>query len=574
MKSRLPLQVLAPLVLLAFAGCAQTAERRGSLDELARDAGLPPAPLESDEANAQFHILAGEMAANRDQPELAAREFLKALEYVDDADLANRATVLAIGARDDAMAEKAARRWLALEPASMDAREVILRISLTRGDRDAAMEQARAMVTGHAGGVDEGLRHVSLLLGQLEEKHAQAAVGFMQDLAGQWPDEPAAQHALGLVALRYGQLELADQAARKALTLEPTNKEHSLLLVGVLVKRELLDEASTLVDQLVKGDPKAAELRMGYAKLLLEAGKREAARAQLQRVADLKPEMDDARFALGVLALNDRDYEVAEKHLLPLLQGERGQDAAMQLGRLEEARKRWDKAISYYSRVTSGIQSLDAVTRRASVMGRAGQLDEAQGLMRQLRENFPQLATRFYLAEGEMLLGAEANERALAMYAKALEEFPDDADLLYGRSLVYERLAQVKPAEDDLRAILKLNAEDSRAMNALGYMLVVHTSRLDEARQLITRALELTPDDAAVIDSLGWVEFREGNHRAARTLLEKAFGKVPDPEIAAHLGEVLWVLGEKDRARAIWEAALTRDPGHRVLKETMERLTR
>jgi Flp pilus assembly protein TadD len=191
-----------------------------------------------------------------------------------------------------------------------------------------------------------------------------------------------------------------------------------------------------------------------------------------------------------------------------------------------------------------------------------------------MRREMPMFGTRFFLAEGEMLLEAGAGDQALQLYQDALKEIPDDTDLLYGRSLVHERLKNIGEAEADLRRILAKDKDDARAMNALGYMLVVHTSRLDEARKLVTRALEITPEDATVIDSLGWIEYRQGKVNEARTLLQKAFDKVPDPEIAAHLGEVLWVLGEKDRARKIWEGALTRDPDHRVLKETVERLTR
>jgi Flp pilus assembly protein TadD len=139
---------------------------------------------------------------------------------------------------------------------------------------------------------------------------------------------------------------------------------------------------------------------------------------------------------------------------------------------------------------------------------------------------------------------------------------------------VHERLKNVAAAEADLRNIIAADQDDARAMNALGYMLTVHTQRLQEARTLIARALELTPDDAAVIDSMGWVEFRQGRHREALALLEKAFSKAKDPEIAAHLGEVLWTIGERERARQVWQGALTKDPEHRVLRDTVQRLDR
>jgi len=196
-----------------------------------------------------------------------------------------------------------------------------------------------------------------------------------------------------------------------------------------------------------------------------------------------------------------------------------------------------------------------------------------------MREQLPMFSDRFYAAEGEMLIDANQPEKALAMYQEALDESPDDTELLYGRSLVHEKMNHVSLAEADLRQILEAGKEDhdpekeARALNALGYMLTVHTERLNAARKLIAKAMELTPDDPAVIDSMGWVEYKMGNVKDARGLLEKAFDKLKDPEIAAHLGEVLWSQGEKDRARAVWNQGLGKDPTHRVLRDTVNRLT-
>ncbi|MBI3171606.1 MAG: tetratricopeptide repeat protein [Hydrocarboniphaga effusa] len=224
--------------------------------------------------------------------------------------------------------------------------------------------------------------------------------------------------------------------------------------------------------------------------------------------------------------------------------------------------------------MTEGDQVIDAAVHRAVLLGKLDRLEESRSLLAGMREQLPGLATRFYLAEGEILLDQGRGGEALAMYLRALNESPNNTDLLYGRSLVHERMAKTELAETDLRAILAADPDDARAMNALGYMLTVHTQRLDEARKLIARALELSPGDAAVIDSMGWVEFRLGKVQEARTLLEEAFNKAKDPEIAAHLGEVLWTLGDKERARAIWDAARVKDPEHPVLKETVERLER
>lgn len=534
----------------------------------------PVKPLSgSERASAQMHVMTGELAAGRKQPELAAREFLAALDLVDDADLAQRATALALVSGNSDLALRTARKWLALEPNEMDPREVIARFSLDQGDLGETLVQCEAIVKGHAGGEDEGMRHVALLLAQAGQKSAEASIGIMQKLVAARPKVAGAHQALGILALRFNRLDLAERSARKAQELAPETRDHALLLAGVLVREDKLEQADAIFEGLIAKDKNPAELRLGYAKVLLEAGKRDAARVQTRKALEAKPGYADALYALGVMAYNDRNYDEAESSLKQVLDSERTQDAAFQLGRVAEARKDYTSALSWYERVSSGNQAIDAAIRRGYVLVRLKRIPEAQDLMLGLRQTFPQLANRLYLAEADMLTNAEAYAQAMGVFDTALKEAPEDADLLYARSLVFERQQKIDEAEKDLRAILKHDGEDARAMNALGYMLVVHTKRLDEARKLIARALELEPDDAAILDSVGWVQYKLGKPQEARELLRKALDKLPDPEVAAHLGEVLWKLGDKEQAKTVWNEALKENPEHRVLNETVKRLT-
>jgi Flp pilus assembly protein TadD len=524
-------------------------------------------------AEAQYHVMVGELAALRRQPDLAANEFLKALDGLPDPDLAMRAASLALAAKNEPLALIAARRWQALAPDEADPREAVARLALRAGDRKEVLAQCEAIVKGHAGGIDEGFRQVAQVLSQ-EGGKKDDALAVMDQLRKKYPDQAGAFYAQSLLALRFGQVELAEQSAREALRLKPDTRETLLLLTGVLVKKGDVAGADKTINQLVKDSGNANDLRMGYARLLLDAERTDEARKQFELVLADKPDSAEARYALGLLALERQDLEAAEPQFKALLASEElKQRATYYLGRIEEVRNHPTEALKWYEQVTEGDQVIDALTRRAVTLGKLGRLDEGRALMSTMRREMPAFGTRFYLAEGEMLLDAEAGDQALTLYEQALKESPDDADLLYGRSLVHEHLKNVGGAEADLRKILDKDKDDARAMNALGYMLTVHTKRFDEARKLIQRALELSPDDAAVMDSLGWVEYRQGKVQEARTLLERAFSKAKDPEIAAHLGEVLWMLGEKDQARAVWDAALTRDPSHRVLRETVDRLS-
>ncbi|HSW12913.1 MAG TPA: tetratricopeptide repeat protein [Solimonas sp.] len=557
---------LLGLTALLLATCASAAERPVTASDR---------PFASTEANAQFHVMAGEMAANRRQPGIAAEEFLKALAITPDPELAERATQLALAARDEKLALQAAQVWLKIEPAALEAREVIARVALEQGDRTEVMTQAKAIIEGHAGGVEDGYRHVALLLSQAANERGPAAIEILRKLVEQQPTLAGAHHALALAALRFNDLPLAESAARKAMELSKNADQEVLLLVGALVRGGRLEESDALVDKLAgRSGDKAAAVRYGYSRLLLESDHRDAARNQLKKAVAADPKMEDARFALGVLAVSDREYADAEQYLKPLLEGPRAQEAALQLGRMEEGRKRWPEAMAYYGRVTTGMPALEALMRRAAVQAESGHLKEGLEALRQARSQLPPLAPRFYRAETELLMDHGRTEEALALLNEAVDEFPDDDELIYSRSLAFERNGQLPQAEKDLRKLLEQNPDDARALNGLGYMLLVNTSRVDEAAGLIRRAHELEPDDAAIIDSLGWAEYKRGRKQEALKYLQQAYDKFPDPEVAAHLGEVLWTLGEKDRARGIWDKALADDPEHRVLKETVQRLAR
>ncbi len=523
---------------------------------------------------AQVHIMAGEMAAGRNQPGVAASEFLQALDTVKDPELASRATSLALSAQDADLSLAAAKRWQQLEPNSQEAREVIARVSLLKGDPAETYRQCEAIISGVAGGVDDGFMQIARLLSLAGPAQANDAMNVMTQLVAKWPKLAAARHAMSLLALRFGKNDQAYTAAQEAIRLDPANQDHRMLMVGVLVKQGKIDQATAEFDKLAKDNPKASDLRMGYAKLLLESDQRDAARAQIRLVLKDKPDYADAHYALGVMAFNDRDFDEAEQEFKRLLNGKRGVESMYQLGRVEEARRNFAQALNWYEQVNKGEVAIDAVIRRAYVLSQVKQIDAAQSLMAQLRDELPQYEQRFYMAEGDLLVNAGEMDRALKIYDESLTALPDDIDLLYGRSLVYERTGKIDLAEKDLRAMLARDSNDARALNALGYMLTVHSDRYEEASKLISRALELTPDDAAVMDSLGWVQFKLGKKTEARAMLQKAFDKFPDPEVAAHLGEVMWSMGEKDQARELWQKAMQQSPDADALRETVDRLTK
>ncbi len=528
--------------------------------------------LGSPEAQAQYHVLAGEMAAGRQQPEMAAEEFLKALAFAPDAQLAARATALALAAGREDLALTASRKWHQIDPNSLDAREVITRLTLRAGLTDEAFEQCEAIVKDHPGGIEDGFRHVALLLSQEPDK-SDAALALMDRLVALYPKHSSAYRAKALLAQRFNHGDVAEVAAREAVKLDPTSRDAAMLLASILIKKGGVAEADGLVDGAVKNAKNAADLRLGYARLLIESNQRDAAHVQLQKVLAIEPNNGDALLALALLALEEKKLDEAEARLRDLAKlPDKQMDATYFLGRVAELRNRPEQALAQYEKVTSGNQALDALVRRATMLGKLKRMPEAREIFEQLRHQYSPLATRFYVGEGEMLIDAGQNSEALTLYNTALQQDPDDGDLLYARSLAFERLNQIDHAEADLKNLLEKAPDDARALNALGYMLTVHTNRYEEAQKLIAHAMELSPNDPAVIDSMGWLQFKQGRAKDALPLLQKAMSLLPDPEIAAHLGEVLWTLGDKEQAHSVLNGALKTAPDNALLRDTVNRL--
>lgn len=553
----------------------QAEQRQDSVTQPLPNPTPPPRPQAINRSTeAQYHVLVGELALRRDQPEVAARSFIAALRSMPDVELATRATQLALATNDEDLALEAAGHWLRLEPTAMEPREVILRVSLINGDGEQALQQARAIVQGHAGGIDDGFRYLGLLLARVPPAGSDRALSLIDLLLRDYPQQPGAHYAMAMLALQFERLSLAETAALQARELAPEAREYALLLAGVWVRQGRIDEAVALVEAQLVDQPAETrgDLRLAFARILLDANRLTPARQQLEQVLVDQPEQSEAALLLGMLALNLGDTETARARLTPLLDGDRKQDAALQLGRLAESESRWEEALAFYAGVNRGPAGLDAAIRRAVVMGRLGRTDEARALLEALRHDVPPLSVRLYLAEADILVTAGSLAAARQLYDRALAEHPGHLDLLYGRSLLLEEMGEIAASEADLQQMIEADPQDARALNALGYMLIVHHGALAQARPLIEQAIALAPDDAAVIDSMGWLLFREGDTAGALPYLQRAHDLFPDPEVAAHLGEVLWMLGDREAARTVWDAALERDPQHPLLRETLNRL--
>ncbi len=505
----------------------------------------------------------------------AAGEYLKALELAPNEDLAERATRVALYAEVDEVALRAAQIWVELAPQRFEARQLLVRLALRAGNTELAYGQSVALIRSHPQGSGQAFRDLARSLsGEIES--GATALALLQKLVKDYPGEAAGHYALGLLLLRQDKPDAAEVSANTALRLAPDWGDAVLLKVTALLRQSRLDEANAFIANIDGDDEEMAALHMAYARLLLEAEQAEAAIKQFEAALDYESDNPEALYALGLLHLNAQNHEAAYPYLTDLydLESPRQSEAAYYLGGIEEHRGDFEEALEWYRRVRDGNHDMRAAQQQAYALYRLDRMDEARALLKELRSEHREEAMRLYMVEGELLFQARDFKAAAALYNQALLEYPNEPDLLYGRSLVSERLGRLTLAERDLRQLLELDPEDPRSLNALGYILSNHSQRYDEALAYISRALAHTPDDATVIDSMGWIQYRMGDLDAALRFLSEAFEKMPDPEVAAHFGEVLWQLGQRERAQSIWRDALSEEPEHPILQETINRLTR
>lgn len=518
-----------------------------------------------------FDVLVGEIAGQRGDLPLAVAHLLRASQESGDVSLAQRATRIALLAHDYGAALQAAEQWIEVEPDSEEAMRTASILYLRTGNvRRAA---------GHLGdviarsGIDSGPVFDTVTVQLIREPNKPAALGVAEALLERFPEDSNAMFCVSRVAFTVGDRGRAITAAEQALAKRPEWARVRAFLSRLYVADGRVDEGLTALKTAIEHDQANAELRQAYARLLLEARRFDEARAEFQAILDRNPDDADSHYAMGLLELDADNPDAAEMHFMRLYElGERSNDASYYLGTIAEKKGQLQRAIRWYSGVRGGDYRIEAQIREARVLAMRGHVDAAVARLATIRRVEPELAVRLFMSEAEILRDANRMEDAMASYDSGLAEHPDDPDLLYARALHGERMGRIDWLERDLRRLIEIEPENAHALNALGYTLADTTDRYAEALSLIERAYKLLPDDHAVIDSMGWVQYRLGNLGAALEYLQRAAGLRKDAEIAAHLGEVLWALGRHDEAREVWRKALEDEPESDVLIETRKRL--
>jgi len=520
-----------------------------------------------------FRLLTAEIAGQRGRIDLAVQHYLAAATESGDPVVAERATRIAVYARDDAAALESARLWAELQPDNIEAHQVAAAMYVRVGDTRRAHQHLEQVLAVS----DRSEANTFMLITSLlsKERDKQVALEVMDELVAGRQDKPEALYAYAQLAMLVGELDKALAAADKVRELRPEWADVHILHSSILYRQGNKSEAMAILQQAVEQFPNNGALRDYYARRLVDEKRFDAAREQFEILLRKAPANHEAEYALGLLALQLEDLDTSAKHFKRLVKtGQRVNEASYYLGQIAEQREQYDKALQWYQVVSGGQYHLEAKIRMALLEARKGDIERARERLQEIEADSAEAEQRLYLAEGEILREAKRYQDAFDLYNTALSKLPDNISLLYARALTAEKVDRIDVTFADLEKIIQQEPNNVQALNAYGYTLLDRTERVQEGFSYVRRAYQQNAEDPAILDSMGWAYYRLGNYTEALKYLRKAFDKLKDAEIAAHLGEVLWVSGDQAGARNIWDEALRETPTHKLLLDVIKRFTK
>jgi len=547
-----------------------------------------PPPQSALTGRLMYELLVGEISFDLGDAQQGAAYLLDAARRTGDEALYKRATEMAIQSRAGPAALEAVRAWRQAHPDSLEAIRFELQVLLALGRVSDTAAPMQALL--QALPAPDKISFITALPALYQrvankDEALQAVDSALADALKDPALAPAAWTTIGRMRLQQGDRTGALVAATLGLNADAGSEWPALLALQLFSGADETQAEPLIKRYLASADAKP-DVQIGYVRALLERGRRADARVQAAALLKRWPQFPDGWLLQGLLDADDRQDAQAEpalKHYLDLLAQPKAETASgdrlagrnqayLTLARIAQRRGDTAQAQQWLDRVDAPEQLLAAQIERANMLARQGRLDEAVQAIASVPEHDADDARLKLMAQAQLLRDNGRAEQAWQLLGNALKQSPDDDVLMYDTAMAAEKSGRLDDMERLLRRIIKLKPESAQAYNALGYSLADRGVRLPEARTLIEKAVQLAPDDAYIQDSLGWVEFRQGQLGRAQRTLQAAFDKRPDAEIAAHLGEVLWALGERDGALAVWRNGLRLDPRNETLNKTLERL--
>jgi tetratricopeptide (TPR) repeat protein len=529
----------------------------------------PDYPVRPFPTDTLYDLLVGELAGIRNNFDIAQEKYFIQAKLTRDPGVVARATQIAAYTENKTRLLEMSLLWVEVEPENLDAHS-LSSISLSRHDRfDEALAHAEFVMKR---GNNEPLMSLVVSANRANKEQRDSLLKQYPKLEAQMPDNLFLLLTKGMLLRQQNLLPDALKVTNQLLSRDAAMQPAIMLKAQLLYQLGKKQEASTFLEKSLVNAPNNKRMRLQYARFLAE-GDLKGAHSQLTILTEQYPNDPELMYSLA-LASKGLGLRVEALELLTRLTRypSTANSAHFDLGVMAEQDNNIESVLTHYRAVRSGSKFLPAAVRLSKFMTDHGQLEDARLYLQKLRSDNPTLSSSLYQIESELLAQQQLLDEAYSVLSKAILQEPNNIQLLYTRSLLSERQNDFVRSEQDLRAILEQDADNAMALNALGYTLTVHTTRYEEAHELILRAIKLNPGDPATIDSLGWVSFRLGKYDEALKHLRNALSKLPDPEVAAHLGEVLWVTGQQEEATSVWQSILKNDPENTTIKQTMERL--
>ncbi len=520
-----------------------------------------------------YEFLLGEVSLQRGQSELAAQTYLDLARSTRDPRVARRAAQIAYESRQPEKAVEALKLWLELEPGSPLAKQTLAAMLVAMGRLEEARPLLAEMLAADPAATGATFLQINTWLTRQPNKTAVLQLG--RDLAKPYPQLAEAHWVVAQLAAAAGKQDEALKQAHQARELRPT-WEAAALFEARLLQAGQPQQALALLKEFLAANPESGEARLAYARLLLERQQYKESRAQFQTLLKANPGNAELAFAVALLSLQLGELDRAEKELKQALaRGRKDQNTVYYyLGQLAEAKKDTQGALQNYRKVQAGDYVYPAQLRVIYLLNSAGKPDDALDAVRHLKPRTNQQRVQVLLIEAQLLRDAKRFTQAYQTVQKGLDQFPDQPDLLYEGALVADKLDKPDVLEQMIRKLIQLQPDNANAYNILGYSLLDRNVRLEEGMQLVEKAYRLSPDEPAIMDSVGWGHYRLGNLTKSLEFLRRAFAANPDPEIAAHLGEVLWAHGDKEQAKKVWSDSLKAHPHSEPLEAVMKKFLR
>jgi tetratricopeptide (TPR) repeat protein len=567
------------IILVFLNGCAGSPEKSGAQEEVVEPVKIAETKEKTQQSEVKtaidpdvmYMLMAAEIAGQRGQYAVALEGYMEAAKRVNDPRFAERAAKIAMYMKDGEKTDEAVSLWLREDPNNLTARKIAALSALRSGNKQAAVEHLNAVLKIDPAGFEKTVLELANVL-QRDGK-TDLFYDVLDALAMKNPDHAVVYFVQSLLAMEMKNNALAEKKVQQALSIQPDWDKALILQAQIAVFSGDLNKAKTLLKNATIKYPENDKLKKLLAQVLIKLSEYEAAGEVYQDLVLANPKDAESQISLALVQLQlDRDAKAEDIFKRLLDQPEWQNQASFYLGKIEEKRGHTQKALTWFDKVTEGPFVFESAISAVALLVKEKKFDEADARLDLLSAQFPKQKIRIILMQAGLYGQQQQYERGFRLLTDALAVQPDQRDLLYTRALMAERLNKPDVLEADLKKILLKYPDDAEALNALGYSLLGNAGRYAEAEKYLQQALKLHPNEAVIMDSFGWLQFKQGKFEQALGYLEQAYAKQQESEIAAHLAEVLWALGRKEEARKIFNKAIKRAPEDEYLLDFQKRI--